>query len=653
MSNDATYSIGIDAAFSDDSAIGDLDALTSSLVEAGKKSEAYASAVRRLNSDLEGARAASAAANSALAEGNSRYADLERVAIKAGQAVERAQGKGVFDARAARAAAEAQAALAGYTAQLKPLEDNAAAAALAQSKLQNQLVAVNRTAEQSEKRNALANMRFEKMGQVVQLLPGPLRLVAQSALQAGRANQGLTSVFSSQVAVAALTAAAVLAVAAALIAVTVAAASAFVSFTKYATVQADAQRETALTRLALSALSAESAAAVSAFDKITAATGVGEAGLIALTKQLTEAKVSAANMPAALRAAALAEAALGKGGAAQFVDRIKEGTLSVAEFAAQAQSKLGGVVSARLLGLTAQGERLQRLWSSLFSDLALEPVLAALDTLLSDLERGQPLAEFLRATIGGVFGTIADNAQSAAFAVEAFFLRAAIMATEAYLAIRPYQDTIENVAIAAAIGFGVVVASLGLVLAAVLAIPAAIFAIGYAIGVVLGTIQNFVASAFEAFSGFEEAALGVGGNIIDGLVNGILGGVPRLLAAVGGAVSGAIDAAKSLLGIASPSKVFAEIGGYTAEGFSDGVEAGAPAAQGSMAALVSPASAGAAASAAPASGSSAGARVDLSGATFVFQGIRDAEHAAEKIADALTAVLRGDVESLRGAEVPA
>ena len=69
----------------------------------------------------------------------------------------------------------------------------------------------------------------------------------------------------------------------------------------------------------------------------------------------------------------------------------------------------------------------------------------------------------------------------------------------------------------------------------------------------------------------------IGGQIIQGMVDGVMGAASSLIDAVGGAVSGAIDWAKGLLGIASPSKVFREIGQFTMQGAALGVEDGAPA----------------------------------------------------------------------------
>jgi phage-related protein len=82
--------------------------------------------------------------------------------------------------------------------------------------------------------------------------------------------------------------------------------------------------------------------------------------------------------------------------------------------------------------------------------------------------------------------------------------------------------------------------------------------------------------------------LAVGGDIMRGLADGITGAAGAVVSAITGAVSGAIDSAKKALGIASPSKVFAEIGGYTGEGFAMGVDESAPEAQASMTSMVEP-----------------------------------------------------------------
>lgn len=64
----------------------------------------------------------------------------------------------------------------------------------------------------------------------------------------------------------------------------------------------------------------------------------------------------------------------------------------------------------------------------------------------------------------------------------------------------------------------------------------------------------------------------IGGNVISGLVGGIYNGASSVTNAISSVCSNAIWAAKYALGIASPSKVFKQLGAYTAEGFAIGYE---------------------------------------------------------------------------------
>src|SRR5574341_1076883 len=63
----------------------------------------------------------------------------------------------------------------------------------------------------------------------------------------------------------------------------------------------------------------------------------------------------------------------------------------------------------------------------------------------------------------------------------------------------------------------------------------------------------------------------VGRNIIQGMINGVKSMAGSLVSAAKGVVSGAVEGAKSLLGISSPSKVFAQIGRDTGRGFVKGL----------------------------------------------------------------------------------
>lgn len=84
---------------------------------------------------------------------------------------------------------------------------------------------------------------------------------------------------------------------------------------------------------------------------------------------------------------------------------------------------------------------------------------------------------------------------------------------------------------------------------------------------------NAVANAIRA----NSAALGAAGvnmaeAIVEGMVRGIAGGLGQITSAASRLAHSALDAAKSVLGIHSPSREFAKIGAYSAEGYAKGLE---------------------------------------------------------------------------------
>lgn len=94
-----------------------------------------------------------------------------------------------------------------------------------------------------------------------------------------------------------------------------------------------------------------------------------------------------------------------------------------------------------------------------------------------------------------------------------------------------------------------------------------------------GMIGAAKSAALQVASGVESAILtlpskmaSIGSNIISGLVNGITSNAARVASAITGVVSNTVEAAKNLLGIHSPSRVFRDMFGYVMEGAALGIE---------------------------------------------------------------------------------
>lgn len=98
--------------------------------------------------------------------------------------------------------------------------------------------------------------------------------------------------------------------------------------------------------------------------------------------------------------------------------------------------------------------------------------------------------------------------------------------------------------------------------------------------VVLTILGAGFAQFFEAIASVPgrigDLALAIGTALVDGIRNGITQGIASARETVTGFAGGIVGAARDALGIRSPSRVFAELGAYSAEGFTVGLNRGAP-----------------------------------------------------------------------------
>lgn len=117
------------------------------------------------------------------------------------------------------------------------------------------------------------------------------------------------------------------------------------------------------------------------------------------------------------------------------------------------------------------------------------------------------------------------------------------------------------------VGYGVGIV-LGIVAAAAITIMAPLY---LAIGLVAGLV-GAIAYAISWVAGNIGSWVTAGSDMIMGMATGVGNAALYLIDAVKSAVSGAIDAAKSFLGIASPSKLFEGFGEMTVQGYVAGVK---------------------------------------------------------------------------------
>lgn len=96
-----------------------------------------------------------------------------------------------------------------------------------------------------------------------------------------------------------------------------------------------------------------------------------------------------------------------------------------------------------------------------------------------------------------------------------------------------------------------------------------VFGILQALPEIIFSIGDLVSDVIEIFKNTDWPS--VGADIINGIVSGLGNMLPNLIEAAKNVARSAWETAKGWLGISSPSKKFAELGMYSAEGFADGM----------------------------------------------------------------------------------
>jgi phage-related protein len=93
---------------------------------------------------------------------------------------------------------------------------------------------------------------------------------------------------------------------------------------------------------------------------------------------------------------------------------------------------------------------------------------------------------------------------------------------------------------------------------------------------VIDFVSGLGGKILSALGNFGQLLLDAGSNLIGGLIDGIKSAAGRIADAVLGPIKDTIKGVKNLLGIASPSKLFRQFGGWVGEGFALGIEALTP-----------------------------------------------------------------------------
>lgn len=483
-------------------------------------------------------------------------------------------------------------------------------------------------ADASAKQAAAANLAATGTGKLNEAaegfgkLGGPVGMLGQKVL--GTA-EGVGKMFSSMgagKAIAAITAVGVVGLVVAIAALAVAAATALVKVAAWAIGLGDANRSAAL-------LSAGIAGTVKGGAEL-------ESKLDSLQNKFPQSREELQGMAGDLAKTGLKGKAL--------TDALED----AAEKAARV--KFGPDFAKQVNALPNLSKRFQQNIAGIFGGLELDGLLKGLGDLVNMFDKNTATGKAIKVVFESLFQPAIDGVSGFIPKVISAFIQFEIWVLKAMIAIKPFGSTLQL------IGVGIVAMG-AMAIAPLVAIAAGLAAMAATAVVAVKGFKDLYDGGKAAYDKLKAMSFSeIGTMLIDGLVSGITGGVDKVVKAVSGVADSAIGAAKSVLGIASPSKVFAQIGGFTAEGMAGGVDEGSAEVKGALETMVSPPEVmggGSAPVAAAPSGSAQGGKgFDFTGAQFTFNGVKDASDATTMFGEMLTRFIEGDAAQL-GAEVPA
>ena len=410
------------------------------------------------------------------------------------------------------------------------------------------------------------------------------------------------------------------AIAAGLVAITVAAVAATAALLKYGIAQANARRSELLRLEGLTkmrswwGLAAGNASEMQAsIDRVSASSSLGRDKIAGYSAELYRMGLRGENLSQALEGTAIKAAALGDEGAKGFMGLAAGAALaggSVKRLADDVRARFGRVAAAQLLDLDVQAAKLRESFAALWTGIEIEPFLKALQSVTALFSQSTWSGRALKAVVQTIFRPMIGAVEYLAPIVRRFFqgmiigalgfaiviarvrkwfretftdgptmagmttLKAALYAGVAAVALLGVAFAATGVIIV-----GALVAAMPFIWAGVAALGAlALQAIVLAAPFILGAlaIGLLIATGYQLYRLWKEIDwTSLGQSIVDGIVGGLRKGKEWVIETIKSLGTEALASFKSALGIASPSKAFAQLGLQIPAGVASGIEQGA------------------------------------------------------------------------------
>jgi hypothetical protein len=420
-----------------------------------------------------------------------------------------------------------------------------------------------------------------------------------------------------------LIAAGIVAIVAAMVALVAAAGAAVVALARYGIAQANARRAELLRLEGLTKLrnyygiaAGNAGELQQAIDRVSGSVALGRDKVGGYAEQLYRMGLRGDNLAAALEGVAIKAAVQGDAHAKAFAGWAAGANLtgrSVRALADDVKARLGGIAAAQMLDLNVQAEKLRENLGGLFAGLKIEAFAKGVGKITELFSQSTATGRALKGMLERLLQPLINSAAGGAPLIKRFFqgmVIGALQLENAFLRLRLWAKRtfgasdvlkgIDGTTLAIKAGqIAVGAFAVGLVLAAaaitMIAITGAAIAASIAAPFVLAAVagRKFYSVLGDIgtklgmwLQSTDFATLGVA--IIDGIVGGLQKGGKVVVDAVTALGSSAISAFRKALGIASPSKAFAELGATLPKGVEVGVQRQAPAARKAVAAMVRP-----------------------------------------------------------------
>ncbi len=371
------------------------------------------------------------------------------------------------------------------------------------------------------------------------------------------------------------------------------------SLTHFAFASADASRAQLLLDQGLTGSKASAAAYQETIDEVSRGVAISSDKVAGYAKDLYLAGLRGNVLKSALEAASIKAAVLGDTAAGAFVDAAKGAKAagaSVVKLSDDVKSKLGGVAAAQMLSLSVQTAKLEENLGKLFKNVGVEKFEQALQSILSVFDETTSSGHALKVLSETIFAPLFDSVSGLGPIVKAMFqgmIVGALIVTIGVLKVRnAFRDAFGKDALG-----GLDLADLTMK-----AVAVTVIALGIAVGIALLPIFMLVTAGKQLKNTFDEFSLAakaawafmsnlnftqVGLDLVTGFVNGIKQGAQAVIDAVKGLGSSALAALRGALDSHSPSRAFAKLGLTAPQGMAEGVDAGVPDVEASVASMVS------------------------------------------------------------------